>query len=193
MIRERKHQEIMSEGNKDFTKGGGVIDLTQNRRGRVKNDNSRKLSAEEKKAAYENSLKRLVKAVEKDGGRYIEFVDKDGGLNRGIMVAGIKDGNRLCFAYYDKNKTIRQAFHGDTYRLLREIPIEFSIIDYLYRHEFNDFKATVEEKLNATGWELLTDVTLKKPFFERKDGDKHKNGKKKFRKNNDQKKNGTSK
>jgi hypothetical protein len=183
----------MSEGNKDFTKGGGVIDLTQNRRGRVKNDNSRKLSAEEKKVAYENSLKRLIKAVEKDGGRYIEFVDKDGGLNRGIMVAGVKDGNRLCFAYYDKNKTVRQAFHGDTYRLLREIPIEFSIIDYLYRHEFNDFKTTIEEKLNATGWELLTDVTLRKPFFERKDGDRHRNGKKKFRKNNDQKKNGTSK
>ena len=182
----------MSEGNKDFTQVGGVIDLTQNRRGRVKIER-RKLSAEEKKTAYENSLKRLVKAVEKDGGRYIEFVDRDGGLNRGIMVAGIKDNNRLCFAYYDKNKTIRQAFHGDTYRLLREIPIEFSIIDYLYRHEFNDFKAVIEEKLKETGWELLTDVTLRPPFFARNDRNGKRDGKKKQGKKNGQKKNGTKK
>ena len=180
----------MSEGNKDFTQVGGVIDLTQNRRGRVKVER-RKLSAEEKKAAYENSLKRLVKAVEKDGGRYIEFIDRDGGLNRGIMVAGIKDNNRLCFAYYDKNKTIRQAFHGDTYRLLRDIPIEFSIIDYLYRHEFNDFKALIEEKLKETGWELLTDVTLRPPFFARKDRNGKRDGKKKQGKKNGSKKNGT--
>ena len=127
----------MSEGNKDFTQVGGVIDLSQNRRGRVR----------------------------------------------------IKDNNRLCFAYYDKNKTIRQAFHGDTYRLLRDIPIEFSIIDYLYRHEFNDFKAVIEEKLKETGWELLTDVTLRPPFFARKERD----GKKKNGKKNGQKKNGTKK
>ena len=66
-------------------------------------------------------------------------------------------------------------------------------IDYLYRHEFNDFKAVIEEKLKETGWELLTDVTLRPPFFARNDRNGKRDGKKKQGKKNSQKKNGTKK
>ena len=126
---------------------------------------------EDKKKGFNEAVARLKRAIEKDGGRYIEFIDRDGGLNRGILLAGVQDGpdgkdekdKRLYFAYLDKNRTIRRSYHGDTYRLLRDIPVEFGISDYLYRHEFKDFKQTVEDKLNATGWNILTKVALREP------------------------------
>jgi hypothetical protein len=144
-------------------------------------------TAEDRKKSYEASVVRLKKAVEKDGGRYIEFVDSDGSLSKGILLAGVKDATdekkRLYFAYLDKNRIIRRSYHGDTYRLLREIPVEFGIIDYLYRHEFKDFKQMVEDSIQETGWEVLTKIMLREP--------KHKpipnNRRGKFRKNNKKK------
>lgn len=151
------------------------------------------MSDEDKKKGFNEALARLKKAVEKDGGRYIEFIDRDGGLNRGILIAGVQDGNsekdkKLYFAYLDKNRTVRRSYHGDTYRLLRDIPVEFGIIDYLYRHEFKDFKQTVEDKLAATGWNVLTNVVLREPRHKPESNKKF--GKKNFKnkKKNDSKK-----
>ena len=149
------------------------------------------LTDEDKKRGFNEALARLKKAVEKDGGRYIEFIDKDGGLNRGILIAGVQDGNgeknkKMYFAYLDKNRTVRRSYHGDTYRLLRDIPIEFGIIDYLYRHEFKEFKQSVKDKLAATGWNVLTNVVLREPY--RKPAPNKKYGKKNFnKKKNDSK------
>lgn len=151
------------------------------------------MTDEDKKKGFNEALARLKKAVEKDGGRYIEFIDRDGGLNRGILIAGVQDGNgekdkKLYFAYLDKNRTVRRSYHGDTYRLLRDIPVEFGIIDYLYRHEFKDFKQTVEDKLAATGWNVLTNVVLREPRHKPEPNKKF--GKKNFKnkKKNDSKK-----
>lgn len=149
------------------------------------------LTDEDKKRGFNEALARLKKAVEKDGGRYIEFIDKDGGLNRGILIAGVQDGNgeknkKLYFAYLDKNRTVRRSYHGDTYRLLRDIPVEFGVIDYLYRHEFKEFKQSVKDKLAATGWNVLTNVVLREPY--RKPAPNKKYGKKNFnKKKNDSK------
>ena len=178
----------MSE-NYVFINSSEIINLGEKtsrkpRRGRTK---------EERQKAHDNAVARLKTAVEKDGGRYIEFVDKDGGLVRGILVAGVSDDRKLYFAYLDKNRRIRQASQSDTYRLMRDIPVEFSIIDYLYRHEFKDFKNFITEQLNETGWELLTDVRLREPRFKKSEshqGNRQRNNfkKKKTKKNGADKK-----
>jgi hypothetical protein len=152
------------------------------RRGRTK---------EEKQKAYDNAVARLKKAVEKDGGRYIEFVDRDGGLNRGILVAGVSENRRLYFAYLDKNRCMRQASQSDTYRLMRDIPVEFSVIDYLYRHEFKDFKNFISDRLEETGWELMTEIHLREPRFKKSEshqGNRKRNNFKKKHNNKDNKK-----
>ena len=151
----------------------------------------RRKTKEEKQKEYDNAVARLKKAVEKDGGRYIEFVGRDGGLNRGILVAGVSDNRRLYFVYLDKNRCMRQASQSDTYRLMRDIPVEFNIIDYLYRHEFKDFKNFISEQIEKTGWELMTGIRLREPHFKKSEshqGNRKRNNFKKKHNNKDDKK-----
>ena len=154
------------ETNSNITnfKNSNVIDFNDQKR-----KNQRRVrTKEDRKQAFEDAVARLKRAVEKDGGRYVEFEDRfTGSTVRGILLAGVSVNKRLYFAFMDKNRSIQKAYHGDTYRLLREIPIEFSVVDYIYQHDYKDFKALTEARLDDTGWEQLTNVQLREPRYKK--------------------------
>ena len=180
----------METTNSNITnfKDSNVIDFNDRKRKYQR----RVRTKEDRKQAFDDSVTRLKRAVEKDGGRYIEFEDRSTGTSvKGILLAGVSVNKKLYFAFMDKNRIIRKAYHGDTYRLIREIPIEFSVIDYIYRHDYKEFKALVEAGLDATGWELLTNVQLREPRYKKSEqrqrkGSKSYQGKKRRHTNKNQ-------
>ena len=128
----------------------------------------------------ETIKKNIIAAVTRDGGRYI---NADGQTY--ILVAACVEDGDPGFVVLDANKDLMYLHYSTRYKLAKEIPANFSIVDYLYTHASKDLYDLVDERLNA-----FNDILVKnsiKVSHPRKDNKKfgNKNNKsKKFNKTN---------
>ena len=86
-----------------------------------------KKTLEEKDAEFKSKVEA---AVNRDGGRYIEFID---GI--GMLVAATKHRNKYYFVWLDRDRKLQFTDANETYHILRNVPISMGIVDYLVHSE----------------------------------------------------------
>lgn len=144
-------------------------------------EQKKRRSAEERKASYERTKKRVADAIVKDGGRYVTFsgeIENDSEI--GLLVCAVEFEKKLYFLIIDKDRKIQIVHHGESYRLLKEIPGCLSVLNYIYVHQRPEIRGAVEKFLEENGqYKLISEIAIrpqKRPYEKR--------GKKPFEKRN---------
>ena len=129
-------------------------------------------SAEERKASYEKTKERIINAINKDGGRYVTFPNSaEGESAAGLLICGVEFEKKLYFLYIDKDRQIRIMHHGESYRLIRELPNSLSVLNYVYNHQRNELRAAIEMFIESNdAYKLFTEIAIR-PF--RRDNDRN--------------------
>lgn len=107
---------------------------------------------------YENSKSFLKKTIQRDGGRFISF-----GINdMGILAAGVEKNHIFYFIYVNKDRQIKLKSTKSGYKLLREVPNNLSVLNYLYQNQRNFIRGLVEDWLddNENEYTLITDIGI---------------------------------
>ena len=132
---------------------------------------------EERKASYEQTKERMRNVILKDGGRYVTFPsDSETDYAAGLLVCGLEFEKKLYFLYIDKDRQIRIMHHGESYKLLREIPASLSVLNYIYNYQRNELKTAIENFFEDNEeYKLFTEIAIR-PYRRRTAGD-GKNGK----------------
>ena len=104
-------------------------------------------SLRERRANFKSSRDRIIRAINKDGGRYIEFNENE----MGLLVCGVEYQNKLNFIFIDKDRRICCKHHGETYRLLREIPSQLSVLNYII---INYYTILLKQEYNCRATEF---------------------------------------
>jgi len=161
-------------------KSAVAIDFSSERKKRNGNNRSNsfrkpKLSKEELDRKMSESL---IKAVERDGGKYIKFnADQYGMLVGGVREIGGE--HNLYFVWIDNDRNIQIQSTYDTYKLLRDALVNVSILDYVVRNDrtyiLNKLDAWFEQ--NEDKYSKVTDFVL--PSYRRNSRNFNKNFKKK--------------
>lgn len=138
-------------------KNNGMIELKPNNWKKQKN-NKVSFQAESPMDKIKETMKN---ACARDGGKYIDF-----GLNvNGILVGGCmyallaSDAKTPHFVLLDRDRNLTFVPATEKYSLLKEIPINLSILNYLWEHE----RIGVVERTNN----LLSDVEMVTPVYVR--------------------------
>ena len=130
-------------------------------------------SLRERRANFKSSRDRIIRAINKDGGRYIEFNENE----MGLLVCGVEYQNKLNFIFIDKDRRICFKHHGETYHLLREIPSQLSVLNYIYTRQRNELKDYLENFFAENDdMKLITEIAIR-PQKPRNESDKKKSGK----------------
>ena len=124
-----------------------------------------RMSAEER---FEEQKARINRAIQKDGGRYIGFENS----GYGILCCGVVSDKKFYFIWMNKDREIEVQSMKDTYKLIREIPANLSVLSYLYDNQRQVLREMVEQwlELNKDDYELVTEIGIK-GFKPRKDGE----------------------
>ena len=144
-----------------------------------RNGNNRSKSFRKPKLSLdEKMLESLIKAVERDGGKYIKFnADQYGMLVGGVREIGGE--SNLYFVWIDNDRNIQIQSTYDTYKLLRDALVNVSILDYVVRNDrmyiLNKLDAWFEQ--NKDKYSKVTDFVL--PSYKRNTRNFNKNFKKK--------------
>ena len=127
---------------------------------------------EERKASYEQTKERIRNVILKDGGRYVTFPsDSETDYAAGLLVCGLEFEKKLYFLYIDKDRQIRIMHHGESYKLLREIPSSLSVLNYIYNYQRNELKTAIENFFEDNEeYKLFTEIAIR-PYRRRNAGD----------------------
>ena len=128
---------------------------------------------EERKASYEQTKERIRNVILKDGGRYVTFPsDSETDYAAGLLVCGLEFEKKLYFLYIDKDRQIRIMHHGESYKLLREIPASLSILNYIYNYQRNELKTAIENFFEDNEeYKLFTEIAIR-PYRRHTAGDR---------------------
>ena len=134
-----------------------------------------KLSKEELDQKMTESL---IRAVNRDGGKYIKFNADQYGMLVGCVRQNGGDGE-LYFVWLDNDRNINLNSTYDTYKMLHESLVNLSILDYVVRTDriyiLNKLDAWFDE--NEDKYSKVTDFVL--PHYRRNAHNFNKNFKKK--------------
>ena len=127
---------------------------------------------EERKASYEQTKERMRNVILKDGGRYVTFPSEPETEHAtGLLVGGVEFEKKLYFLYIDKERQIRIMHHGESYKLLREIPASLSVLNYIYNYQRNELKTAIENFFEENEeYKLFTEIAIR-PYRRRTAGD----------------------
>lgn len=130
----------------------------------------------------------IISACTRDGGRYVKFFD-----TAGILVAAVKMDNDFYFAVLDKDHKIQYFDSTERYSLIKEIPGELSVLNYLWLHDRSSllnivtttFDTAAVEKDVCENFELITPIYIRIPA--RQSNSKKQMGRKNYKNNTKQK------
>ena len=121
----------------------------------------------------------LTQTLQKDGGKFITF----GGGDDGILCAALEQDEKFYFLWLDKDRKTQITSTKESYKLLRDIPNNLSVLYYLYQTQRNYVVGVVQNWVeeNSDDYKILGNVGVKahKP--------KQNSGNNKSKKNNDKK------
>lgn len=127
-----------------------------------------KRSLRERQANYKSPTDRISRAIEKDGGRYVAFSDTEYGL----LVCGVEYRKTLNFVYIDKDRQICCKHHDESYRLLKDIPAQLSVLNYIYTRQRAELKEYLDQFFaDNDQMTLVTPVAIRMPR-PKSDGDR---------------------
>ena len=105
-----------------------------------KNDKPRRVV---KKVRRENYKEKLQEILKNNGGKYISF--KGDEEKYGLLVAGAEYNKKYWFVIMNKDRKIETVPVTTTFRNMRSIPGNLSVLDYLYQHESSSLYNSVRD------------------------------------------------
>ena len=98
---------------------------------------------------------------EKVGGKYVHFDDIN--HTEGLLVAGVIDSidgdvsaDNICFAVVDRDRNVQYVNNNEHFSVLREVPNNLSVLDYLYTRESKCIYDRVVSQMKSEGVEMFT-------------------------------------
>ena len=143
------------------------------------NKNREKRPRVDKQQRVEQTREMLTQTLQKDGGKFITF----GGGEDGILCAALEQDETFYFLWLDKNRKTQITSTKESYKLLRAIPNNLSVLYYLYQTQRNYVVGVVQNWVeeNSDDYKILGNVGVKAHKT------KQNGGNNKSKKNNDKK------
>ena len=143
------------------------------------NKNREKRPRIDKQQRVEQTREMLTQTLQKDGGKFITF----GGGEDGILCAALEQDEKFYFLWLDKDRKTQITSTKESYKLLRDIPNNLSVLYYLYQTQRNYVVGVVQNWVeeNSDDYKILGNVGVKAHKT------KQNGGNNKSKKNNDKK------
>lgn len=143
------------------------------------NKNREKRPRVDKQQRVEQTREMLTQTLQKDGGKFITF----GGGEDGILCAALEQDEKFYFLWLDKDRKTQITSTKESYKLLRDIPNNLSVLYYLYQTQRNYVVGVVQNWVeeNSDDYKILGNVGVKAHKT------KQNSGNNKSKKNNDKK------
>lgn len=126
----------------------------------------------------------LINVCERDGGRYIHFDELFG-----ILVGAVRIKDDYFFAIIDKDRKVQYVESTERYSLVKDIPGDLSVLNYLWMNDRISLLHIATTALNEVD-EILTPVYIRIPH--RQSDTKRQMGRKNYRNNTKQKPRGSA-
>lgn len=123
------------------------------------NKNREKKPRVDRQQRVEQTREMLTQTLQKDGGKFITFgVSEDG-----ILCAALERDEKFYFLWLDKDRKTQIKSTKESYKLLREIPNNLSVLNYLYQTQRNYVVGVVQNWIeqNSDDYKILGNVGVK--------------------------------
>ena len=143
------------------------------------NKNREKRPRVDRQQRVEQTREMLTQTLQKDGGKFVTFgVGEDG-----ILCAALERDEKFYFLWLDKDRKTQITSTKESYKLLRDIPNNLSVLYYLYQTQRNYVVGVVQNWVeeNSDDYKILGNVGVKAHKT------KQSGGNNKSKKNNDKK------
>lgn len=123
------------------------------------NKNREKKPRVDKQQRVEQTREMLTQTLQKDGGKFVTFgVGEDG-----ILCAALERDEKFYFLWLDKDRKTQIKSTKESYKLLREIPNNLSVLNYLYQTQRNYVVGVVQNwvEANSDDYKILGNVGVK--------------------------------
>lgn len=123
------------------------------------NKNREKRPRIDKQQRVEHTREMLTQTLQKDGGKFVTF----GGGEDGILCAALEQDEKFYFLWLDKDRKTQITSTKDSYKLLRDIPNNLSVLYYLYQTQRNYVVGVVQNWIeeNSDDYKILGNVGVK--------------------------------
>ena len=123
------------------------------------NKNREKRPRVDKQQRVEQTREMLTQTLQKDGGKFITF----GGGEDGILCAALEQDEKFYFLWLDKDRKTQITSTKESYKLLRDIPNNLSVLYYLYQTQRNYVVGVVQNWVeeNSDDYKILGNVGVK--------------------------------
>ena len=123
------------------------------------NKNREKKPRVDKQQRVEQTREMLTQTLQKDGGKFVTF----GGGEDGILCAALEQDEKFYFLWLDKDRKTQITSTKESYKLLRDIPNNLSVLNYLYQTQRNYVVGVVQNWVeeNSDDYKILGNVGVK--------------------------------
>ena len=123
------------------------------------NKNREKRPRVDKQQRVEQTREMLTQTLQKDGGKFVTF----GGGEDGILCAALEQDEKFYFLWLDKDRKTQITSTKESYKLLRDIPNNLSVLNYLYQTQRNYVVGVVQNWVeeNSDDYKILGNVGVK--------------------------------
>ena len=123
------------------------------------NKNREKRPRVDKQQRVERTREMLTQTLQKDGGKFVTF----GGGEDGILCAALEQDEKFYFLWLDKDRKTQITSTKESYKLLRDIPNNLSVLNYLYQTQRNYVVGVVQNWVeeNSDDYKILGNVGVK--------------------------------
>ena len=123
------------------------------------NKNREKKPRVDKQHRVEQTREMLTQTLQKDGGKFVTF----GGGEDGILCAALEQDEKFYFLWLDKDRKTQITSTKESYKLLRDIPNNLSVLYYLYQTQRNYVVGVVQNWVeeNSDDYKILGNIGVK--------------------------------
>lgn len=123
------------------------------------NKNHEKKPRVDKQQRVEHTREMLAQTIQKDGGKFVTF----GYGNDGILCAALEQDEKFYFLWLDKDRKTQITSTKESYKLLRDVPNNLSVLYYLYQTQRNYVAGVVQNWVeeNSDDYKILGNVGVK--------------------------------
>lgn len=105
----------------------------------------------------EEAKRKIIATCKRDAGKYIAFPDQN---VIGLFVGAVMLNNWPHFVLIDKDRKPAYVRSDETFTIVKVIPGNLSILDYLLNNQQDFIQDVAEDAMNVEGGERLSDVTI---------------------------------
>lgn len=106
----------------------------------------------------EEAKRKIIAACRRDAGKYISFTDEN---IVGLLVGAVMKDNWPHFVLIDKDRKPAYVRSDSVFKIVKEIPANLSILDYLLNNQEDFIYDVAEDAVKNSDYEALTKVTVR--------------------------------